>query len=164
MHFQNALVERTSPLVSTGGAASQRGLPDALKMVQTARYDQAANPGASGLAPWQIKRVSAHVEACLSEKLCLDDLAVLAKLSTSYFSTAFRRSFGTSPYAYIVERRMERAKQLMVDGRMPLCEIALECGLADQAHLSRVFRRVTGMTPTGWKQRQACAAVSYANA
>lgn len=108
----------------------------------------------SGLAPWQMKRVSALIEAQLGEKLCLDQLAEVAKLSTSYFATAFRRSFGISPYAFILRQRVEFAKRQMLQGGVPLCEIALNCGLADQSHLSRVFRRTTGMSPTSWRHSQ----------
>jgi AraC family transcriptional regulator len=74
------------------------------------------------------------------------------KLSTSYFSSAFKTSFGLSPHNYIVAQRVEFAKQLMLNTSAPLCEIALDCGLADQAHLSRVFRRLTGTTPSAWRR------------
>lgn len=112
-----------------------------------------------GLAPWQEKRIVAFVENQIAQKITIDDLAKVAKLSTSYFAAAFKRSFGISPYAYIVKRRVEFAKRQMLQSRAPLCEIALNCGLSDQSHLSRVFRRNTGMTPTGWRHSQ-----SYANA
>ena len=153
MHFHNAFDERASNLGSVRGNKAERGFPDAGQVGSAPLFDAASTTVPGGLAPWQIKRVSAHIEANLSEKLCLDNLAALSKLSTSYFAAAFRRSFGTSPYAYITVRRVELAKQQMAEGKLPLCEIALECGLADQAHLSRVFRRVTGTTPTLYRHR-----------
>jgi AraC family transcriptional regulator len=105
-----------------------------------------------GLAPWQVKRLVYHIDTRIGEKLTLDRLARLVRLSTSYFSAAFKRSFGTSPYAYILARRVEFAKEQIANGASSLCQVALDCGLADQAHLSRVFRRLTGMTPSAWRK------------
>lgn len=105
-----------------------------------------------GLAPWQVKRLHRFIEEHIAQPISLDDLAQLVKLSVSYFSTAFKASFGTSPHNYIILRRVEFAKQRMLLSDAPLCEIALDCGLADQAHLSRIFRRVTGTTPSAWRR------------
>lgn len=105
-----------------------------------------------GLAPWQVKRLRQHIDARLGEPISLDELAQLVRLSTSYFSAAFKVSFGTSPHNYIVAQRVERAKRRMVDSDAPLSEIALDCGLADQSHLSRIFRRATGTTPSAWRR------------
>nr|WP_246691032.1 helix-turn-helix transcriptional regulator [Neorhizobium alkalisoli] len=76
-------------------------------------------------------------------------------MSTSYFSTAFKVSFGMSPHNYILSRRIGHAKLRMIESDAPLCEIALDCGLADQAHLCRVFRRITGTTPSSWRRLAA---------
>ncbi|NKJ36518.1 AraC family transcriptional regulator [Rhizobium sp. SG570] len=108
-----------------------------------------------GLAPWQINRVKSYIEDRISFPIALDELAEVAKLSTSYFSAAFKVTFGISPHNYVVERRVEFAKYRMLNSDAPLCEIALDCGLADQAHLSRIFRRVTGTTPSAWRRYMA---------
>jgi transcriptional regulator GlxA family with amidase domain len=105
-----------------------------------------------GLAPWQVARVKRFVEDNMARSVAIDELAELARLSTSYFSAAFKRSFGLSPHTYIIAQRVERAKQLMLSTNAPLCEIALDCGLSDQAHLSRIFRRATGTTPSAWRR------------
>ncbi|WP_246704605.1 AraC family transcriptional regulator [Rhizobium sp. P32RR-XVIII] len=105
-----------------------------------------------GLAPWQVNRLKRFIEENLSNSISLDDLAQLVKLSTSYFSAAFKVSFGTSPHNFILSRRVEHAKHKMAHTDAPLSEIALDCGLADQAHLSRIFRRATGMTPSAWRR------------
>ncbi|AYG64641.1 MULTISPECIES: AraC family transcriptional regulator [unclassified Rhizobium] len=110
---------------------------------------------AGGLAPWQINRVKNYIEDRISLPIALDELAQVAKLSTSYFSAAFKVTFGISPHNYVVERRVEFAKYRMLNSDAPLCEIALDCGLADQAHLSRIFRRVTGTTPSAWRRYMA---------
>lgn len=109
-------------------------------------------PVSGGLAPWQVKRLKTFIAENISASICLDDLARQVNLSTSYFSAAFKVSFGVSPHSYVVSRRVEYAKHRMLHSDAPLCEIALDCGLADQAHLSRVFRRMTGTTPSAWRR------------
>lgn len=105
-----------------------------------------------GLAPWQAERVKRHIDKAYAGRINLDELAQMTRLSNSYFSAAFRASFGTSPHDYICRRRIEQAKHLMVHTQTPLSEIALDCGFADQSHLSRVFRRITGHTPAAWRR------------
>ncbi len=153
MHFQNTLEQRAPQLAIPHGNNIGRSALGPWQSVSADTIGLVGAPVAGGLAPWQIKRVAEHIESNLCEKLHLDDLAILVKLSTSYFSAAFRRNFGISPHLYIIGRRVELAKQLMAEEGMQLCEIALECGFADQAHLSRLFRRVTNMAPTAYRQR-----------
>lgn len=105
-----------------------------------------------GLAPWQVNRVKKYVEDNLSYPMSLDELAQLIRLSTSYFSAAFKVSFNMSPHNYIVGRRIARAKHRMANSTDSLSEIALDCGLSDQAHLSRIFRKATGTTPSAWRR------------
>ncbi len=105
-----------------------------------------------GLAPWQVKKVKQYIDDRISHGIPLDELAQQVRLSTSYFSAAFKATFGVPPHNYVVSCRVEHAKQRMLSTNAPLCEIALDCGLADQSHLSRVFRRVTGTTPSAWRR------------
>jgi AraC-like DNA-binding protein len=115
-----------------------------------------------GLAPWQIRKVAAHIEANLDTSIRSSELAALARLSSCHFSRAFRESFGCSPLEYINQRRVERAQGLMLSTVAPLSQIALDCGLADQAHFSRLFRRFVGESPSTW--RRARVSVSLAEA
>jgi transcriptional regulator GlxA family with amidase domain len=107
----------------------------------------------SGLAPWQMLRVRDYVESTLSGAIDVACLARIAKLSASHFARAFRASFGATPAAYVVLRRVERAKSLMLETTEPLCRISLDCGFTDQSHLSRVFRRQVGQPPSQWRRR-----------
>ena len=84
-----------------------------------------------------------------------EDLAAVVRLSTSHFNVAFRNSVGSSPREYIVRRRMERAQGLMLSTNKPVSEIATECGLADQPHFTRLFRRSSGQTPAAWRPARA---------
>lgn len=114
--------------------------------------ENAAVATRGGLAPWQANRVRRHIEKEYAGRIGLDELARMTRLSNSYFSAAFRVSFGTSPHDYICRRRIDQAKHLMITTETPLSEIALDCGFADQSHLSRVFRRLTGHTPAAWRR------------
>jgi AraC family transcriptional regulator len=106
-----------------------------------------------GLAPWQAKRLRSHIEDNLDSSIRATDLAGLVQLSTSHFFRAFRKTFGESPLTYIMKRRIQRAQQLMLTSRLRLAQVALECGMADQAHLSRVFRRIVGTNPNAWRRQ-----------
>ncbi|QDL95980.1 helix-turn-helix transcriptional regulator [Rhodopseudomonas palustris] len=110
-------------------------------------------PDGPGLARWQLKRVVAHIDHNIDRSLRIKDLAQLVDLSASHFARAFRGSVGVAPRNFVLERRVERAKLLMQGTDLPLSEIALACGLSDQAHLSRIFRRFTGATPNAWRRQ-----------
>jgi len=105
-----------------------------------------------GLAPWQIRKVTNYVDAHLDQTIRNEDLATIARLNASHFGRAFRNSFGEPPHEYVIRRRVERAQGLMLSTSAPLSSIALDCGLADQAHLSRLFRRVVGESPRAWRR------------
>lgn len=106
----------------------------------------------SGLAPWQMLRVRDYVESALTGTIHVASLARVAKLSTSHFARAFRASFGVTPAAYVVVRRVERAKAMMLETTESLCRISLDCGFTDQSHLSRAFRRRVGQSPSQWRR------------
>lgn len=110
------------------------------------------------LAPWQERRVREHVAARLHTPLRVEDLAAVTRLSVSYFTRAFRASFGEPPHTHLRRLRVERAQRMMLDGREPLAQVALACGLFDQAHLARVFRQETRTTPSAWRRQHAAAA------
>lgn len=114
----------------------------------------AVEPTGQGLAPWQKLRITRFVENNLHEVIRTEDLAAIARLSVSHFSRAFRDSFQETPYAYVLSRRVARAKEMMATTEDSLAQIALSCGMADQAHFSRLFRRLAGETPSCWRRRQ----------
>lgn len=106
-----------------------------------------------GLARWQAKCVAAYIEAHLGESFQVSTLARIVELSTSHFSRAFKKSFGETPHDYITRQRVNRAQTIMLNSREPLVKIALDCGMADQSHFGRVFRRVIGVTPAAWRRQ-----------
>jgi AraC-like DNA-binding protein len=111
-----------------------------------------------GLAPWQVRSVTTYIDANLNASLPCEVLARLTDLSVSYFARAFKATFGCSPHVFLMRRRMERAQGLMLKTNAPLAHIALECGFADQAHLSRRFLQFTGESPASWRRARAIGA------
>jgi AraC family transcriptional regulator len=116
-------------------------------------YDEIGVPSC-GLAPWQRARITSYVDANLAKRLSTAELAALVRLSTSHFSCAFKASLGCSPHEYVIRCRIVRAKMLMLETGISLAQIAFECGLADQAHLCRLFRRRVGISPSAWRRGQ----------
>jgi transcriptional regulator GlxA family with amidase domain len=112
----------------------------------------AATPARGGLAPWQVRTLNAHIDANLDQDIPIEALAALVRLSVSHFGKAFKQSFGRSPHAHLIVERIERAQTLMLSTAEPLAQIAIAVGLADQSHLSRLFRKVTGESPFAWRR------------
>ena len=130
-------------------AAARQSLERLLGLLERASSDQLIS---GGLAPWQLRRVREHIAAHLAEPLPIEQLAAVARLSASHFARAFRVSVGVSPHAFIMSERIERAKRLMLETNQPIREIALSCGLGDQAHLTRLFTRGEGLSPAAWRR------------
>jgi AraC family transcriptional regulator len=107
-----------------------------------------------GLAPWQIHRVKAFVEEHLSEPIHVEDLSEVVRLSKTHFSRAFRRSYGKTPHAYVIRRRVDRVCHLMLTSDIALSELAVACGFSDQAHLCKLFRQTIGVSPAAWRRER----------
>jgi AraC family transcriptional regulator len=106
-----------------------------------------------GLAPWQQRKLDHYMRENLANPLRLGRLAELVNLSVSHFNRSFKASHGVAPHRYIVRLRLELAQSLMQSTKDPLCDIALACGLTDQAHLTKLFRRHVGQTPNAWRRK-----------
>src|SRR5215468_10930554 len=105
-----------------------------------------------GMAPSVLRRCKDLMEANIEGDIRLGDLARVAGMSSSHFIRSFRESTGQTPYQFLLHQRVKRAQFLMRDPRVSLTEVALASGFADQHHLARIFRRVTGMTPSGYRR------------
>ena len=104
------------------------------------------------LAPWQVNRAKEMLAADLAKDVGLIGVAMACGLSLSYFSRAFRVSTGATPHGWFQAHRIEQARILLGDAELPLADIALRCGFADQSHFTRVFKQATGHGPGAWRR------------
>ena len=111
-----------------------------------------------GLAPWQAKRACERLESDLGGKLSLHKIAAELDLSVSHFSRAFRISVGMPPHQWLLHQRVKAAKQLMGVRDLPLSEIAISAGFANQSHFTRVFSSIAGVSPAAWRREALGAA------
>jgi AraC family transcriptional regulator len=109
-------------------------------------------PASGGLAPWQERRAKEIMSNNLGGTISTLRLANECKLSRSYFARAFKKTTGTSPHRWLRARRIDAAKELLLTSELPLAEIALVCGFADQSHFTRVFTGLAGMGPGAWRR------------
>ncbi|MFB9268100.1 helix-turn-helix domain-containing protein [Bradyrhizobium erythrophlei] len=105
-----------------------------------------------GLAPWQVKRACERLESDLGGKFPLAQIATELDLSTSHFSRAFRASTGMPPHQWLLHQRVKAAKQMMAARDLPLADIALSAGFANQSHFTRVFSTLVGVSPGAWRR------------
>lgn len=104
-----------------------------------------------GIPQRQLFQVLDYIEAHLDQDLKLADLAQLLEMSQFHFSRLFKQSLGLSPFQYLLQQRVERAKQLLKQTDHPIVDIAFECGFSSHSHLSKQFRQWTGMTPKAYR-------------
>jgi AraC family transcriptional regulator len=120
---------------------------------------QAAPPGpasrsdhAAALRPLLLREIESHVERHLGERLTLVRLASLASMSVDHFVRAFARATGSTPHRWILERRLDAARERLRHGHERLGVVARECGFSGPSHLSAAFRRRYGVTPTDFRR------------
>ncbi|MCG7201471.1 AraC family transcriptional regulator [Marinobacter pelagius] len=106
-----------------------------------------------GLPSWRLRKVIDFIERNIDADLGLEDLANLAGFSEFHFSRMFKKSTGFTPHRYVTERRIARAKELLLRTQMPIKDISNQLGFGDQAHLSTVFKRLTGTTPKRFREQ-----------
>ncbi|GCE29075.1 hypothetical protein KDA_45590 [Dictyobacter alpinus] len=100
----------------------------------------------------QMRRLVAFIQERLSQELTLEELATQAGFSPYYFARIFRQTTGESPHQFVLRQRVERAQQLLAQKNIPLVEVALESGFANQSHFTRTFKRYLGTTPRTYRQ------------
>jgi AraC family transcriptional regulator len=121
------------------------GLALAVHLLGQYPATQALKPGLSAA---QLRRLTDFIEAHLDQDLTLTRLAAVADVSASHLKTLFKRSTGLPVHAYVVQRRVERARVLLAHSDLPMSQVALESGFTHQSHMARWMRRTLGVTPT----------------
>jgi AraC family transcriptional regulator len=124
-------------------AAALAGRPDSRPLPQRR----------GGLSVAQLRRVADFVEGNLAGGLVLSELAGVAGLSLWHFARAFTVATGRTPHQFVIARRLARALRLLAQTAEPIASVALCCGFADQAHLTRCFRSGYGVTPAEYRRR-----------
>jgi transcriptional regulator GlxA family with amidase domain len=154
------LLHRATAELRDPGQAVETRIERAVEVLQ--RIVQSTEEGApsaaarlGGLAPWRIRRLETFVNDNISEPIFIADMAAVVRLSPHHFCRAFRISLRQSPHDYVLRCRVLRAEHLMRTTAMPLGQIAVDCGFADQAHFTKVFRKLGGASPGAWRRREA---------
>jgi AraC family transcriptional regulator len=145
--------------VESPGFASRLVLDTLLQtfVVQLLRQSSTLAGGAGNAphstAPRRLQRVLDYMEAHLADEIELDDLAGVAGSSRFHFSRAFREATGFPPYRYLVHRRINAAKTLLLTGdELTLEQIAAQCGFKSSAQFSVMFKQVFGTTPSRFRR------------
>lgn len=108
-----------------------------------------------GLPQRQLMTILDYIDAHLDQEIKLANLAALLDMSQFHFSHLFKQSMGLTPYQYLLQQRVERAKQLLKHTDRFIADIALECGFNSHSHLSKQFRQLTGITPKAFRSGRA---------
>lgn len=103
---------------------------------------------ARALPAWRLRHVIDHIDAHLDQDLTLAELAAVAGFSPSHFTALFGQATRTPVHRCVPERRVERARLHLLEGRLSVTELALETGLAHPSHMARRMRRLLGFSPS----------------
>jgi AraC family transcriptional regulator len=105
------------------------------------------------LQKWRMKRVVDYVGAHLSHRITLADMSAAAGLTRMHFAAQFRAATGMRPHDYLLQRKIDRAQELLRDPKLALVDVALSVGFQTQAHFTTVFKRFAGETPNRWRRQ-----------
>jgi AraC family transcriptional regulator len=105
-----------------------------------------------GLTPNQLSRVKQVVYGCIDQEISLKDMASAAGLSTNYFNQMFHRSAGQAAHQFVLNARVEHAKDLLKSPKLRVIDVAISCGFQTSQHFARVFRSICGATPTEYRR------------
>ena len=115
--------------------------------------DIQSEPQTGGLAPYKAKQVEQFIDENFTKTFRLDDLAAIAGLSRFHFAAMFKQTFGEPPHRFVILKRLEAAKKLLVETELSIAEIALEVGYSQQAYLATLFKRETGQSPSQYRNQ-----------
>jgi AraC family transcriptional regulator len=153
------LMRRIFDLVDEAGRTGDRHHPaqsmllEAATLLRQQIHSAVGVVGARGcLVNWQARKVRDYIDSHIEGPILVADLSVVAQLSEAHFSRAFKRTFGESPHAFVMRRRVELAARYMLTTDGSLSDIALRCGFTDHSHMCNQFRQAVGETPGAWRR------------
>ncbi|WGD50335.1 AraC family transcriptional regulator [Bradyrhizobium sp. CB1650] len=163
VHFEDIVVWETAAKLGSAIESRQaRRTPylsalSSVLAIELSRCEDNSERGAAlnrgGLACWQKRAVVGYIEEHLGEQICLVTLAQLARLSQHHFCRAFKRSFGTPPHQYQVQRRIEQAKLLLANPSISITDVGFTVGYSQTSSFSVAFRKITGWTPSEYRRQ-----------
>lgn len=147
-------ISREAAASGPGSALYVEALSVQLAVQLLRRYASCAfrTPGTGCLSRAELARLGEYVDARLHDSITLDDMATQLGLGVWTFGRRFRQTMGVSAYAFVLERRIERARRYLREGKLALKEVAHLCGFSDQAHMTRAFRARLGVTPARYRR------------
>lgn len=107
----------------------------------------------NGLPQYKLHQAIAYINDHLAENLSLRTIAQQIGISQFYFCRLFKQATGITPYQYLLQQRIERAKQLLLQRQLSIAEVALEVGFSNQSHFTRLFKQMMGITPKRFIQK-----------
>src|SRR5215470_4468961 len=133
----------------SGGRLYAEGLGTALAAQLLRRFGRLSyGVSERGLTRRQRRAVTDYIEHHIAADLSLRELADVAGVSASHFRSLFKETMGMPPHQYVIQRRVRHATRMLARGAARLSDVALRTGFADQSHMARCMRRLTGMTPS----------------
>ena len=155
IHVRDPQIERIGWMMQAedhaahpGGRLFADSLASALAVRLVALQSPSTPAPARALPAWRLRHVIDYVDAHLDQDLTLAELAAVAGFSPSHFKALFRQATGTPVHRFVLERRVERARLRLLEGRHSITEIALDCGFAHPSHMARWMRRLLGLSPS----------------
>jgi AraC family transcriptional regulator len=155
IHLRDPHIERIGWMMQAedrdahpGGRLFADSLASALAVRLVALQSPRKNAPARGLPAWRLRHVIEYVDAHLDQDLTLAELAAVAGFSPSHFKALFKQATGTPVHRFVLERRVERARLRLLEGRHSITEVALEAGFAHPGHMARWMRRLLGLSPS----------------
>lgn len=114
--------------------------------------DQTADPSGGRLTQAQINKLNARFDGRCDGRMSVAEMAAIVGLSESWFSNVFKQTTGKTPLQWQLEKRIDVAQKLLLNGDLAVADIAAQLGFSDQAHLTKSFRQVVGDTPAAWRR------------
>lgn len=168
VHDHAAALMARSLVLACGSGCAQDCLERAAAPI-FARAVASFSPDPGDVAPrrlprWRMQRVDAWIASNLHGVIRTRDLAEATGLSSGHFTTTFRATTGLAPHAYVQQRRLERAQQMLLATSLPIGNIARDTGFRTHAHFTTVFKRAVGQTPNAWRRSRAHTVDAHADA
>jgi AraC family transcriptional regulator len=154
---RDPLIEVLSRALAEESTTNQSSYVEALgkSLVMRLLRLKAPQSKSNALPSWRLQRVKGYIDAHMTKVVSLEDLAASAGLSRMYFAAQFKAATGYRPHEYVLFRRIEHAKALMLESDAQLVEVALRAGFSGQAHFSTVFKRFAAETPAQWRKKNS---------